>query len=123
MTQHRLRWGIIILAAAIANIYLLINFNTLRWPYLWPRPAVEIITAAVVLALCFRDYLTGIWLQRLVGLGMVFAGETYILHSLLVTIQSFSFLALIHLVGVAGMFTVTLLGYFNQLLPKNRKVA
>ncbi len=123
MTQHRFRWGIVILAAAIANIILLINFNTLRWPYLWPRPAVEIIVIGLVLALCFREYLTGIWLQRLVGLGMVFAGETYFLHSLLVTVQSFSFIALIHLVGVTGVFTVTLLGYFNQFLPKSRKVA
>jgi hypothetical protein len=123
MTQHRFRWGIVIFAALIANIVLLVNFNTLRWPYLWPRPAVEIIVTGVVLAVCFREYLTGIWLQRLVGLGMVFAGESYFLHSLLVTFQDFSLIALIHLIGVSGVFAVMLLGYFNQILPQNRKVA
>ncbi len=121
MTHHRLRWGIAVLAAAILNVVLLINFNTLRWPYLWPRPAVEIIVAGLVLALCFREYLTGIWLQRLVGLGMVFAGESYVLHSFAVTIQSFSFIALIHLIGVTGIFAVMMLSYFNQILPKNHK--
>jgi cellulose synthase (UDP-forming) len=123
MTRHRLRWGLAILAAAILNAVLLINFNTLRWPYLWPRPAVEIIVAGIVLALCFREYLTGVWLQRLVGLGMVFAGESYFFHSLFVTVQSFSFIALIHLVGVTGVFGVMLLSYFNQFFPKNHKMA
>src|SRR5512143_2426802 len=123
MTRHRLRWGTVVIIAAIANIFLLVNFNTLRWPYLWPRPAVEIIVVGLVLALCFREYLTGIWLQRLVGLVMVFAGESYVLHIVSITVQSFSLIALIHLIGVSGVFAVTLLSYFNQILPKNRKVA
>ena len=114
MTRHRLRWGIVVIIAALINIILLVNFNTLRWPYLWPRPAVEIIVAGVVLALCFREYLTGIWLQRLVGLGMVFAGESYFLHSLLVTVQAFSLIALIHLIGVTGVFAGMLLGWSLQ---------
>jgi hypothetical protein len=54
---------------------------------------------------------------------MVFAGESYLLHSLFVTVQAFSLIALIHLIGVSGVFAVMLLGYFNQILPKNRKVA
>lgn len=123
MIPHRLRWATIIVIAAIVNIILLVYFNTLRWPYLWPRPAVEIIVAGLVLALCFRDYLTGIWLQRLVGLGMVFAGESYVLHSLSVTVQSFSLIALIHLIGATGVFAVMVLSYFNQILPKDHKVA
>ena len=123
MTRHRLRWVTVIVSAAIVNIILLVNFNTLRWPYLWPRPAVEIIVAGLVLALCFREYLTGKWLQRLVGLGMVFAGESYVLHSLSVTVQSFSLIALIHLIGVTGVFAAMVLGYFNQILPKDHNVA
>ena len=123
MTRHRLKWAGILFGAFVLNIILLVNFNTLRWPYLWPRPAVEIIIAGLVLAVCFREYLTGIWLQRLVGLGMVFAGESYILHSLIVTVQYFSFIALIHLIGVTGVFVVMLLSYFNQILPKHHKTA
>ncbi len=123
MTWHRLRWVTVIVIAAIVNIILLVNFNTLRWPYLWPRPAVEIIVAGLVLALCFRNYLKGIWLQRLVGLGMVFAGESYVLHSLSVAVQSFSLIALIHLIGVTGVFAVMVLSYVNQILPKDHKVA
>jgi cellulose synthase (UDP-forming) len=123
VTRHRLRWVTVIVVAASVNVLLLVNFNTLRWPYLWPRPAVEIIVAGLVLALCLREYLTGIWLQRLVGLGMVFAGESYVLHSLSVTVQSFSLIALIHLIGVTGVFAVMVLSYFNQILPKDHKVA
>ncbi len=123
MTRHRLKWAGIIFGVFVLNIILLVNFNTLRWPYLWPRPAVEIIVAGLVLAVCFREYLTGIWLQRLVGLGMVFAGESYVIHSLTVTIQYFSFIALIHLIGVTGIFVVMLLSYFNQILPKHHKTA
>ena len=123
MTRHRLRWVTVIVSAAIVNIILLVNFNTLRWPYLWPRPAVEIIVAGLVLALCFREYLTGKWLQRLVGLGMVFAGESYVLHSLSVTVQSFSLIALIHLIGVTGVFAAMVLNYVNQILPKDHNVA
>ncbi len=123
ITWHRMRWGSVVAVAFIINIVLLVNFNTLRWPYLWPRPAAEIIVACLVLALCFREYLTGVWLQRLVGLVMVFAGESYFLHSLFVTIHSFTLIALIHLIGVAGMFTVTMLSYFNQFLPRNHKTA
>lgn len=123
MTQHRLRWGLIVLAAAIGNIYLLANFNTLRWPYLWPRPAVEIIIAGIVLAICFREYLTVAWLQRIVGLGMVFAGESYLIHSFLVTLRAFSPIVLIHLIGLSGLVAVMILNYFNQFLPKHQRVA
>jgi len=123
MTRHRLRWAAVIVSAASVNLILLVNFNTLRWPYLWPRPAAEIIVAGIVLAVCFREYLTGIWLQRLVGLGMVFAGESYVLHSLSVTVQNFSPIALIHLIGATGIFAGMVLSYFNQLLPKDHKVA
>ncbi len=123
MTQHRLRWGAVVLVAAIINVILLANFNTLRWPYLWPRPAVEIIVAGFVLALCFREYLTGVWLQRFVGVGMVFATESYVIHSLLVTVQSFSLIALIHLIGVTGVSLVLLLSFVNQMLPRQRRIA
>lgn len=123
ITWHRLRWGSVVAIAFIINIVLLVNFNTLRWPYIWPRPAAQIIVACLVLALCFREYLTGIWLQRLVGLVMVFAGESYFLHSLSVTIQSFTLIALIHLIGVAGVFSVMMLSYINQIQPKNHKTA
>jgi len=123
ITRHRLRWGSIVLLALVINIIVLIKFNTLQWPYLWPRPALEIIIAGFILALCFREYVTGIWLQRMVGLVMLFAGESYVLHSVQVTLQSFSLIALIHLCGVTGMFIATVLSYFNQLLPKNHKVA
>jgi cellulose synthase (UDP-forming) len=123
MTFHRLRWGLIVLAASIANVILLVNFNTLRWPYLWPRPAIEFIIAGVVLALCFREYLTGVWLQRIVGLAMVFAAESYVIHSLEVTVQAVSLIAVIHLIGVTGVSLVMVLGYINQILPKSNKVA
>ncbi len=123
MIRRRLLWGALVLVALIVNVILLANFNTLRWPYLWPRPAVEIIIMGLVLALCFREYLTGIWLQRLVGLVMVFAAESYVVHSFLVTLHFFSFIALIHLIGVTGVSLVMLLSYLNQALPKPRRIA
>ncbi len=123
MTRRRLLWGTLVLGASIINVVLLANFNTLRWPYLWPRPAVEIITTGFVLALCFREYLTGVWLQRLVGLVMVFAAESYVVHSFLVTLHFFSVIALIHLIGVIGVSLVMVLSYINQALPKHHKTA
>ncbi len=114
----RLRIISIVLFGVGVNIYLLINFNTLNWPYLWPQPMIYILLAIFVSALWFREFLDRIWWFRLVGLFMLFTGESYVLHSFHIMINYFSPIALVHFIGTAGAFGVITLSFINQLAPK-----
>lgn len=103
------------------NLLLLRYFNPLIWPYLWPRPGIFIVVGFLALVLWFRELFTGAWLLRIVGLAMVFIGQSYLLHSLQVTIEHFSLVALIHLIGVTGTFFIMLVNFLNQVTPKRNK--
>src|ERR671937_220554 len=113
--------GLGIALVLVLNFYLLFNINTLRWPFLWPTPAIFIFIGGVALALWFREYLTSIWALRLVGLCMIFIGESYFLHSLQVMLQHFTVVAVVHFTGFAGTFFVMALNYVNQINPRNNK--
>ncbi len=119
--QRRLVLSLIVVVLLAINLFLLLSVNTLRWPFLWPRPAIFILIGGVVLALWFREFLTGIWALRIVGLCMIFIGESYFLHSLQVMLQHFSVVAVIHFVGFACTFFVMALNYVNQVWPKNNE--
>lgn len=122
ITKHRrffLSLAIIVLAAI--NVDLVLNFSTLTWPYLWPRPVIFCLIGAFVLVLWFREYLTGIWAFCIVGACMIFVGESYFLHSLQVMLAHFSAVAVIHFVGFTCTFMVMVLNYVNQLRPKDNK--
>jgi hypothetical protein len=112
------------IAALFGINYLLLKyFNTLDWPYLWPQPGILILIGFFVAAIWFRELFSGIWALRVVGLCMIFIGECYLIHSFQVTLQHFSILALIHLIGFTGTFFVMILNYTNQITPKNNKMA
>lgn len=113
----------LILGLLVFNYGILRFANPLLWPYLWPRPGLFIIAGFFVLAYWFREYLSGIWLLRLIGPFMIFLGQSYFIHSYQVLLQNFSIIALLHLIGFAGTFFVMLLNYFNQIWPKNNKIA
>ncbi len=70
--------GLSVLSAIllVINYVLLRDYNTLRWPYLWPQPALYILIGFFVIGLWFREYFSGIWALRVVGLCMVFIGES-----------------------------------------------
>ncbi len=104
--------------------YLLLrHYNTLIWPYLWPRPALSILIGFFAIVLWFRKQFSEIWLLRIVGLAMIFIGQSYLLHSFQITLEHFSLIALIHLVGVSGTFFVMVVNFLNQAMPKNNKQA
>ncbi len=102
------------------NLYLLTNFNTLQWPYLWPRPGLFIVIGLFAVCMWFPEYFSGKWAFRVVGAVAFFIGECYVIHSIDVLLKSFSFIAFIHAIGVSGTFGVMTLCYLNQLNPKDR---
>ena len=104
------------------NYLLLRYYNTLDWPYLWPRPALPILVSFFVIVVSFREFFSGIWLLRIVGVGMIFIGQSYLLHSFQVTIEHFSLIALIHLIGVLGTISVMILNFVNQMTPRSNKL-
>ena len=120
MKKYWLFLPLVILFLGI-DYWLLRHFNTLVWPYLWPRPGIFILIGFFVFVLWFRELFAGTWLLRIVGLVMVFIGQTYLLHSFEITVQEFSLVALLHLIGVTGSFFVIVINFLNQMTSKSHK--
>lgn len=108
-----------LLVGLTVNIFLLRYFNTLVWPYLWPRPAIFVLMAAFALALWFPGLFSGAWALRLSGVVMIFVGQSYLLHSFDVLVMQFSLIALLHFLGILGTFLVMVVSYINQSMPKD----
>src|SRR5260221_570157 len=89
------------------------------WTFLWPRATIFIIVAAAFALLVVPELSRGIWLLRIVGLLQIFVGECYLFHSFDVMESHFSALALIHFIGVEGMYFVILINYSNQIRPRS----
>lgn len=119
--MRRFRLATLILLLLIVNLFLQIRFNTLVWPYLWPRPAIFVLIGLGAFALWFRELVTGVWTLRLAGLLMLFVGESYLIHSFSVTWQAPSPIAIVHLIGFSGTFLVMALSYVNQFAPRNSR--
>jgi cellulose synthase (UDP-forming) len=120
---QRFQIALIVAGLLALNVLLQINFNTLLWPYLWPRPAIFVIMGLVVFALWFREHVTGAGALRVIGLLMVFIGQSYLVHGIAATIAAPSLVALLHIVGFTGTFLVMVLSYINQFAPRDRKIA
>lgn len=103
------------------NFLLLKHFNTLLWPYLWPQPGIFIVLGFFAAAIWFRELFQGIWRLRLIGLFMIFIGQSYLIHSIEVTFREFSLISIVHLVGFTGTFLVMILNYINQTAPKSNR--
>lgn len=115
---------VVVVAPAIAvlllvNLFLLRYFNTLMWPYFWPRPLIYVLVGLFVFIMIFPEFFAGIWALRLIGLAMVFIGECYVLHSYSVLVESPSPTAAMHFIGIAGIYLVMVIGYINQITPRN----
>ncbi|MDX2137677.1 MAG: glycosyltransferase [Chloroflexota bacterium] len=113
----------------ILDMILLINFNTLQWPYLWPQPMLYLILFLMIVLIIMPRRRYDIWLIRLVGVAMVFIGQCYLLHTLQVTIDSFDGspaligLNLLHLLGFASTYLVFTLSFINQIAPREKRGA
>ena len=108
-------------SALCLNYWLLHNFNTLQWPYLWPRPGVFILLLMAILVVWFYEEMQQVWIFRLVGVFMLVIGQSYLLHSIETTIVDFNFVSGLHLFGVAGIISVMFLNFVNQFTPQSRQ--
>ena len=115
------KFGLLISLVLAADLYLLQHFNTTIWPYLWPKPGIFIVIGFICIALWFREIFSALWLLRIVGAATIFIGQSYLLHSFQITITHFSAIALLHLIGVTGVFFVMVVNYINQFSPKRNK--
>jgi cellulose synthase (UDP-forming) len=112
---------VIFLAALCLNFLLLRDFNTLRWPYLWPKPGIFVLLGLTVVTIWAYEKMEKVWVFRLVGFFMLLIGQSYLLHSIETTFSDFSFVALLHLFGVTGIVAVMFLNFLNQLAPHSRQ--
>jgi cellulose synthase (UDP-forming) len=113
--------AVVIWIAMTINMLLLVFFNPLQWPFLWPQPLLYILLAVICAYLLFPSMTNGAWLHRVIGALMLFAGQALLLHTLMVVIDEPSVLGMVYLIGFAGVLTVTTLNYINQLTPKAHK--
>lgn len=109
------------LAALGLNYWILRDFNTLRWPYLWPKPGIFILTVLIIAVVWFYEEMQQVWMFRLVGIFLLIIGQSYLLHSIEATIASFHFVSVLHLFGVAGIVGVMFLNFLNQFMPQNQR--
>jgi len=117
---HMLRL-VVFLTVLSLNFWLLRDFNTLRWPYLWPKPGVFVLLTLAIIAIWFYEEMKRVWMFRLVGLFMLLISQSYLLHSIETTISHFHFVSLLHLFGVSGIIAGMFLNFLNQFNPQNRQ--
>lgn len=118
--RHVLRLGLFFVFL-ILNFWLLRDFNTLRWPYLWPKPGLYFLLILTIMAIWFYEEMQQVWMFRLVGLFMLLIGQSYLLHSIETTLTHFDFVSVLHLFGVAGVIASMFLNFLNQFKPQNRR--
>lgn len=113
--------SIVLIASAllIADVVLLTYFNTLVWPHFWPTSAIVILTIGFAILIWFPELGYSVWMLRIIGLLLIFIGQSYWLHSYQITLEQPSALAVAHLVGVSGMFVVLVINYVNQFKPRS----
>jgi len=109
------------LAVLCLNFWLLRDFNTLRWPFLWPKPGIFIVLTLAMITIWFYEEMQRVWMFRIVGFFMLLIGQSYLLHSIEATISHFNVIAVLHLFGVVGMISVMFLNFFNQFIRQNTR--
>jgi cellulose synthase (UDP-forming) len=116
-----LRFAIIATGVLLVDIILLTYFNTLVWPYFWPNSALLVLGIGFAILLWFPELGHSVWMLRIVGILLIFIGQSYFVHSLQITLQYPSLLAVIHLLGFFGTFVILVLNYVNQIKPKDNR--
>jgi cellulose synthase (UDP-forming) len=117
---HLLRLTLL-LTALLLNFLVLLNFNTLRWPYLWPKPGLFFLLTLAIMAIWFYEEMQKIWMFRLVGLFMLLIGQSYLLHSIETALAQPSFVSFLHFFGVTGIIAGMFLNFMNQFDPQNNR--
>ncbi len=117
---HILRLAVFLMVLSL-NFWLLRDFNTLRWPYLWPKPGIFFLLILAVITIWFYEEMQRVWMFRMVGLFMLLISQSYLLHSIETTISHFNFVSLLHLFAVTGIIAGMFLNFLNQFTPKNNQ--
>lgn len=110
---------LIAMLVLLIDLILLRYFNTLIWPYFWPIPAFMVLVVGLTIVIWFPEFGYSSAMLRIVGLLLVFIGQSYVLHSFQIMVEDASFLSVIHFVAVTGMVVGLILNYVNQINPKN----
>lgn len=103
------------------NFWLLRDFNTLRWPYLWPKPGLYFLLILVTLTILFYEEMQRLWMFRLVGILMLLIGQSYLLYSIETTLAQIHFVSVLHLFGVAGIIASMFLNFLNQFMSQTKR--
>ena len=123
MKNRLARRFLIGLVALAADLLLLRYANPALWLQLWPRPALFVLLGGFAIYYWFPELFRGVNALRIAGVGMVFLGQCYLLHSLQVLYVDRSPIALVHFLCITGTFLVMTLNYINQIRPKNNVVS
>src|SRR5690606_17295055 len=78
----RLFWFMVVILGILLNVLALRYFNTLVWPTLSPMPIIYILVFLFLVMLRFPNLLFSVWTLRVVGVFVIFIGQSYILHSI-----------------------------------------
>lgn len=123
MKARRLLLWSLGLSGLALNGLLLGHFNTLIWPYLWPKPAIYLLVGLIAMALWAPELVRRPWPLRIVGPVMIFVGQSYLIHSFSAMLAAPSLPAILHFVGFAGTLAVMTLSFINQLAPRDNQHA
>lgn len=107
-----------VVGAVVVDVLLVVFFNTLAWPYLFPRPLMFVVFTVLVALIAVPELSRGTRTIRLAGAAMLYVGQCYLLHIYTLLYDDVSLLGLMHAVGVTGMFLVIGLNFINQSRPK-----
>ncbi len=118
LIRRVLQMAAFIVMILIMNILMLVYFNPLQWPFMWPDPLLYVIIALVAAYVLFPSMTSGAWLHRIIGAAMLFVGQALLLHTIFVLIAQPSPLGIVYFIGFAGLVCVTSLNFINQLTPK-----
>ena len=118
-TRRRRFWILMGIVAGIPmNLILVTFYNTLLWPYMWPRTILIAMFAIIVVLLAAPEEGYGSRMIKVAGGIMMFVGECYLIHIYSEFIKVPGPLAALHMVSMTGMYCVLGLNFVNQMNPK-----
>lgn len=117
-----LRFALLAIGIMLINYVVVRYFNDLIWPHFWPYPALVILAIGIAVLIWFPEFGSSVWMLRIVGLLLIFIGQSYLIHSVQIARAHPTILTFAHLFGFLGTFIVMVINYINQIRPRNNKV-
>src|SRR3954462_8925867 len=82
-----IRFALLVAIIVTINYVVVTRFNTLVWRNLWSYPAIVLLITGLSVLVWFPEFGRSIWMFRIVGVLMVFIGESYFIHSIQITLE------------------------------------